>query len=385
MGRKRLRANTQIPNLYQKVDNRNGKKYFNYIDPRNGRMRGLGSDQQTAERVARQLNAIISEHLADQITKNIISSTAVDNSDITLSEFLLVYKRILREKLKKNKLATATYQLRLIRCKAIKLEFGRLPIVAITTAAIFKFINSYIAIGKETTAQQLRSIFVDIFDETICRGQYPADRPNPARVIKNVAVEPRRSRLSMDQLKAILEKSKETEQSWVWKSQLLALVTAQRLEDIAKMKFSDIRDGYLEVRQSKGREGKRSNVRIPLNLRHDAIGLTVGEVIELCRDKVLCPHIVHHSRHLGKAKPGHKIRAKSLSNKFAKVRNSLKFDWGKKTPASFHEIRSLAKRTYDAQGNVNTKALLGHKTDSSAAKYADPRGCDWMVVEVKST
>lgn len=35
-----------------------------------------------------------------------------------------------------------------------------------------------------------------------------------------------------------------------------------------------------------------------------------------------------------------------------------------------------------AQGNVDTKALLGHKSDSVAAIYADPRGVEPVRVKV---
>ena len=40
---------------------------------------------------------------------------------------------------------------------------------------------------------------------------------------------------------------------------------------------------------------------------------------------------------------------------------------------TFHEIRSLSKRLYDAQGGVDTKALLGHMTDAMAKLYANSR------------
>ena len=51
---------------------------------------------------------------------------------------------------------------------------------------------------------------------------------------------------------------------------------------------------------------------------------------------------------------------------------------GKGAP-TFHEIRSLSKRLYDEQGNVDTKALLGHRTEKMGALYADPRHFDAQV------
>jgi hypothetical protein len=49
---------------------------------------------------------------------------------------------------------------------------------------------------------------------------------------------------------------------------------------------------------------------------------------------------------------------------------------------TFHEIRSLSKRLYDAQGNVDTKALLGHTTEQAADIYADPRGIEPIRVRI---
>lgn len=46
------------------------------------------------------------------------------------------------------------------------------------------------------------------------------------------------------------------------------------------------------------------------------------------------------------------------------------------------KIRSLAKRLYEQQGNVDTKALLGHATQRMADMYADPRGIEAIKVRV---
>ena len=47
-----------------------------------------------------------------------------------------------------------------------------------------------------------------------------------------------------------------------------------------------------------------------------------------------------------------------------------------------HSTRSLAKRLYAEQGNVDTKALLGHRDDRTANPYGDPRGAKWITVKV---
>jgi integrase len=53
-----------------------------------------------------------------------------------------------------------------------------------------------------------------------------------------------------------------------------------------------------------------------------------------------------------------------------------------KTPPSFHELRSLSERLYNAQSNVDTQLLLGHKDPRSTAIYKDARGAEWVRVQV---
>ena len=61
---------------------------------------------------------------------------------------------------------------------------------------------------------------------------------------------------------------------------------------------------------------------------------------------------------------------------------ALGLDWGDKTPPTLHELRSLSKRLYKAQGGVNTVDLLGHKTEAMSNLYADARGVEYKLVEV---
>ncbi len=60
---------------------------------------------------------------------------------------------------------------------------------------------------------------------------------------------------------------------------LLALVTGQRLGDICNLKFSDIWDDMLHITQEK----TGSKLAIPLNLKCDALNITLREVISQCR------------------------------------------------------------------------------------------------------
>ena len=73
---------------------------------------------------------------------------------------------------------------------------------------------------------------------------------------------------------------------------LLGLITGQRLNDIANMRFSDISDNYLHIKQHKS----GSLVRLSLNLRLDAIGMSVSDVVSRCRDRVVSQYLIHHAK-----------------------------------------------------------------------------------------
>ncbi|KDM91337.1 hypothetical protein EA58_12285 [Photobacterium galatheae] len=52
-------------------------------------------------------------------------------------------------------------------------------------------------------------------------------------------------------------------------------------------------------------------------------------------------------------------------------------------PPSFHELRSLAERTYSKIG-IDTQLLLGHRDRRMTDKYADIRGAEYVVVGGKA-
>ncbi|MET0049050.1 MAG: tyrosine-type recombinase/integrase [Sedimenticola sp.] len=198
---------------------------------------------------------------------------------------------------------------------------------------------------------------------------------NPAAETANPRAKTSRARLTLDVFEKIL---KHTQYHWAKNAFLLALLSAQRLSDIGEMKFSQVKkiDGkeYLEVIQIK----TGNKVRISLDLRLDVIGMSLRDAINQCRDHVLSPYMLHHTKYAGMAKPGSKVRTKSLSNEFRDALKRTKLEW-ECNPPSFHEIRSLAERLYDKEG-INTQELLGHKHASQTAEYHDARGHDWVTI-----
>lgn len=145
---------------------------------------------------------------------------------------------------------------------------------------------------------------------------------------------------------------------------LLAIVTGQRRDNICHMRFSDVWNGHLHIIQ--GKTGVR--LALPLTLRCDAIGMTLKEVIDGCRDKILSPYLIH-SKYQKKPKP---MSKDNLSDYFAKARDQAGIiPPAGKTPPTSHEQRSLSERLYRAQG-VGKKHYWGIKSRQSPIAITTP-------------
>ncbi len=200
---------------------------------------------------------------------------------------------------------------------------------------------------------------------------------NPAEVAKKPHVKISRQRLTFDEWKLIY-KAAEKDNYFLQRAMLLALVTGQRLADICNMKFSDIEDNYLLVEQ--GKTGAK--IAIPLALRSQQLNVSLGEIISMCRDKVLSPYLLHHHHAKGTAKRGGKVMPGTLTVAFSKARDEVEYNWEENgTPPSFHEQRSLSERLYRTQG-IDTQVLLGHSSKTMTDRYNDSRGKEWKKLVI---
>jgi integrase len=100
----------------------------------------------------------------------------------------------------------------------------------------------------------------------------------------------------------------------------------------------------------------------------------VADALAACRSNVVSKYrfVIHHARGFGNAPLGSSIHPDRMSHAFAEARDLAGITAA--NPPTWHEIRSLSKRLYLEQGDVDTKALLGHKTQRMSDLYADPRG-----------
>lgn len=359
-------------NLTKYTDKRTGKEYYSYWHPIEKMRVGLGTDREAAFKAAKDFNAFLATQEMGALTKRLMK---VKSNRITVANFNTIFEQSLTKRGLKN----ATMRVKLNYLKRTQGWLGPdKPMDQVSTRDIMEIVESFEEQDQLRSAAAVRSFLLDYFREAEALGYIPRGT-NPVEVTRMPRAKVKRMRLTLPVYKDVLAKAEEFLDPFASNSQLLALVTGQRPEDIAEMQFLHIHEGrWLRVKQQK----TGSLVQIDLQLKMDALGLSVGDVIERCRDTTLSRYIIHHTKRRTKSKPGDAVHPQTISKGFLRARRMVDLKVpDRKTPPTFYEIRSLAERTYDEQGGVNTRALLGHKDIRSTAIYKDRRGDEWMVVE----
>lgn len=362
------------PNLYPATDTRDGVTRYRYRHPNNGTWHGMGSDKAQAIADANALNAELMLRRA-QARVTFIANPVADTPK--LSAVILKHLELCDIRLSRGKLSENTLRSKRSHGKAILTAFGSKPICDVTVKDFAGLLASYVDQGKDRAAQAVRSEAIEIWKTAIAEGIV---RENIPAMTRSVDVAVKRERLTLDAYLKIREAANGLDK-WIGLSMDLAMVTAQRREDIALLEFKPgqdavgwVQDGNLWVIQQK--TGNR--VCIPLDLRNDALGLSVGEVIAKCRDRVISKYLLHHSKPRTFSKPGDPVWRDTLSKGFARARDITGLEWTG-APPSFHEMRSLSIRLYAEQG-INVQALAGHKDAATTALYRDVRGAEWIKV-----
>lgn len=327
--------------------------------------------------VANEANTIIAEQRTRQIlsVNDRLARMKGKRTDITVTEWIDKYIVIQEERLKNNELRQNSFRQKNKPLRLFREHRGMRYLKDIETIDIAEITDAIKNDGFSRMAQVVRIVLVDVFKEAQHAGYVPPGY-NPAMATKQPRHKVTRQRLSLEEWKSIYEAA-ETMQPYLQCGMLLALVTGQRLGDICRMKFSDIWDDMLHIEQEK----TGSRLAIPLDLKCDALGLTLRDVVSKCRDAVISKYLVHFRHSTSQATRGDSVSSSSLTTSFKKARNKCGIEWEKGTAPTFHEQRSLSERLYEAQG-VDTQKLLGHKSPQQTAKYHDDRGKDWTVIAV---
>ena len=365
--RRRSPARKGFPdNLYCKPDG-----YFWFRNPLNGKTKGLGRDKAAAFREARAANAALAN-----MSKSSLADWVVGKQQNSLAEWIPAYKKlwIERENPAKSTLVAVSDYLKYIE----KADFAWMQLPDITTQHISDFIEKAHRERSANVATLLRSRLSDIFRAAATKGLVTPDK-NPVTPTYAPVHEVTRDRLSVEQFMAI----RAAAPVWLANAMNLAVLTAQRREDLTEMKFEDLKDGYLYVVQ--GKSQGRTKLRIDARIRLVEIGMSIDDAVKQCRDRVVTKYMIHHAKTEKAFKAGDKLAPAGITNAFARVREKggIKAEDGR-TPPSFHEIRSLSERLHREQhGAEFAQNILGHKNAKTTSLYNDLRGSAWQEIAAK--
>ena len=351
-------------NLPRNLTYRKGRQSYYWRNPVTGQEISLG-------RISRREAISQAIEANSYIEQNYIPSALLDRikeaPEFTFEKWLERYRVILaRRNLKPGTMKVRTNQL-----ATLQAEFGRYSVAAITTRQVATFLDTYVENGKQSMAAALRSLMLDVFREAVVEGVISH---NPVEPTRTPAPKVKRERLSLEQFTAIRQAASEMG-GWLANAMDIALVTGQRREDITLMKFSDIHDGRLFITQSK----TRHKLALPLTLTLDARGITFQQVVDACRNGNPSDHLIYSAVRRGGRRAG-PVLPDALTSAFAEARDLSGLQFGPHPP-SFHEIRSLSGRLYEAEnGEEFAQRLLGHKNISMTKKYLDSRGQEYVMV-----
>lgn len=354
--RPRSRRNTGLPlNVYQ------NRGAYVWRHPVTGKVYGLGNNRQAAFAQAHEANLAVLELLEKPRLVHRIAGRPE-----TLADWIETYKGILDKRFDDEKIAKSTRDNMKQRCNTISEVIGETILKELTTRTIADFLKRYD--GKERMAQAMRSLLLDIFREAIAAGW--CER-NPVEVTRAERVETKRQRLSLDQFMAIHAKAKEKGPIWLVHFLELAILTGQRRGDLAKMRYKDMQDVWLNVVQQKNKKTDAVGHKVAIPLELQIAGFSLQATIASTRN-VVSQYLVHHIKQAGRAKVGSKIREHTIAEEFAAIREEVGIVGD--NPPTIHEIRSLSARLYkDKYGEEFAQALLGHKSVKMAALYQDER------------
>ncbi|UEP43188.1 tyrosine-type recombinase/integrase [Burkholderia sp. B21-005] len=335
--------------------------YYTWRDPRNGKTIVLGrmplaqAIYEVQEANAKIAAGIASGKLADRI----------DNAHETIADLLL--------KMPTDGVKASTEHSRRYRDKAIREGLGDIECAKLTTKDVAAFLEKIESRGANKWALMIRSRLSTVCRKGIALGWM---EKNPVEVTEKPKFKVKRRRLTLDEFNAILRVADKAA-AWLPNAMLLALVSGQDRSTVGRWPRNSVHNGYAIVQRSK----TETKIAIPLELRMNAIGLSLGEVIARCKGThVVSKYLIHHVRAQARTRIGDPVSIAGISNYFAEARK-LAGIVGDDAP-TFHEIRSLSKRLYVEQGGVDTKALLGHKDDKTAALYGDSRGLEPVKVKI---
>lgn len=195
-----------IPNLYRKLDKRNGKIYWQYKHPITGKFHSLGTDEQEARETAIQANTIIAEQHTRQLLSinERLSKIKTNKSEISVDIWMDKYLDIQKERLDIGELKINSYRQKMKPINLFRQYCGTKILKEITALDIAEIIDSIKVLGHSRMAQVVRMVLIDVFKEAQHAGYVPPGY-NPAKATKQPRNRVKRERMTCDEWRTIYQ------------------------------------------------------------------------------------------------------------------------------------------------------------------------------------
>lgn len=263
----------------------------------------------------------------------------------------------------KRNLKPKTIEIKKYLIKVIRQNIGKRPLTKITPQDIAQLIKIYTDQDKAPSAKCMYHLLKDIFREAYAQGW---NDKNPTDPIKCPKVTVKRSRMTLNEFKKILNEADKTGNKTLHDAMMLAIVTGQRRSDIATMKKSNIKRNYLLIEQYK----TGAKIALPVKLKCKKLNISLQDIIDSTKNNYLLSN------------NNKQIKLDTITRQFARLRDKVfKKNYWTGTPTTFHEIRSLAERLYREQ-RLDTMTLLGHKSQQMTDRYNDNRGREYKKLRI---
>lgn len=340
--------------------------YFTWRDPRDGKTHVIGRvPAAQAIHEALEANLVVERGAAKRALADRVAT-----GQETIRDLLA--------KMPDEETAATTQRKRRSMDKAICEHIGDVECGALEVRHVAKMLEAISTDGQPGWAKDIRNRMISACAKALAWGWM---KTNPAALTERPKVKVKRQRLTLEAFQAIRAKAPAVN-LWLENAMLLALVSGQDRATVTSWKRSQVSGDTATVSRAKTKH--RLVLAIPTALRMDVLGLSLADVIHRCKSTgVVSQHLIHHVAPQGAARRGDPVSPDTVSAAFTEARRLAGIpDDGAPT---FHEIRSLCKRLYDQQGNVDTKTLLGHTTDSMSELYANSRGAEPVKVRYNAS
>ncbi|ELM3722647.1 tyrosine-type recombinase/integrase [Edwardsiella piscicida] len=312
---------------------------------------------------------------AQEANQYIDTQRPMEEACPSVSQWMAEYLRILGYR----GVAANTLRARRSQIKAVQTVIGQKNIAQVTTRDIALLLHHYVLIGHLSAAGLMRSFLNALFREAIAAGLIDY---NPVTQTRTPPIRVKRRRLTETMLQTVYAQALQLEshKPWLPRSIELALLTGQRREDLCALRWQDIREDKLWVIQRK--TGARLAMTLDLHLQLGDYPLRLREVLARCRLPGPSDYLLNSQRSRLNRRPGGALVPDTLTKGFSRLMDKCGLVQ-EIYPPSFHEIRSLSSRMYQAQyGTEFCQRLLGHKNRHMTEKYLDLREALWQVIEI---